>query len=66
MTKKQAVEQVVDYCNAYLKISLSLDDAERLLDFMTMEDGENGIGLLPPLTKQGRYQWDSPSTDSKN
>jgi hypothetical protein len=29
-----------------------------------MEDGVNGIGLLPPLTKQGKYEWAMPSTIS--
>jgi hypothetical protein len=59
MTKKEAVEQLIKFCEDHHIVSLSLQEAEAVLDFATMEDGENGIGLLPPLSKKGRYIWEA-------
>lgn len=64
ITKQEAAERLVDYCDNEYVASLSLGDAILILDFLTMEDGVNGIGLLPPLTKQGKYEWAMPSTIS--
>ena len=58
---------------ATLKLARWLSDdalsAENILDFITGtdqdEDGnQTGLGMLPPLTKKGRYQWDEE--DSTN
>lgn len=57
MTKRQAAEGLVDFLAAYCRINMSIDDAERTLDFITTEDGETGLGLFPPMDKKGRHQW---------
>lgn len=59
MTKLEAINRLIDFSVDTLQLNVSLSQVEQLLDYLTSEDGVNGLGCYPPLTKKGKYEWES-------
>lgn len=64
MSKNEAIDQIVNILLMEQMIyPADYGLAERLLDFMT--DPDNGLGMLPPLTKKGKYEWENSEEEQK-